>query len=75
MTEREKELIVGALARVQVIHTNLNDFRKEFNNSMNEMDSQFNQINQRLDKIIVKKEEQNEEIRQSLKKILKNLES
>ncbi|MBM7702099.1 hypothetical protein [Metabacillus iocasae] len=45
---------------------------------MNEINLQFNQIHQKLDRIIAKKEEQNEEqnkeLRQVLLKVLKNLE-
>lgn len=38
------------------------------------METEFNKIHTRLDNMIVKREEQNEEVRQSLKVILKNLE-
>jgi hypothetical protein len=69
MTEKEKELIEQILNNV---HTNLNDFKKDVNGLKEEINSKFNQINQRLDRIIAKKEEENEEISNSLQRILKN---
>ncbi|USK70894.1 hypothetical protein [Peribacillus asahii] len=70
MTDKEKELTEQILDKVKSIHNNLTEFRYEIKDFMSETRTQFNNINKRLDKMI----ERNEETRQSLERISKNLE-